>query len=39
MRSGIISTLPIVYQNAFWVTAWRWLYKEAETCRWFNYLL
>jgi hypothetical protein len=22
-----------------WIAAWRWLYKEAETCRWFNYIL
>jgi len=25
-------------KNASWFTAWRWLHKEAETCRWFNYL-
>jgi len=29
----ILRTLLIVYQNAFWVAAWRWFYKEAETCR------
>jgi len=28
-----------ILENAFWVAAWRWLYKEAETCRWFNCLL
>jgi len=31
-RSCIVKTLPIVYQNTFWVAAWRWLYQEAETC-------
>jgi len=30
-RSRILKTLPIEYQNAFWVAAWRWLYKEVET--------
>jgi len=28
-----------ISKNAFWNAAWRWLYKEAETRRWFNYLL
>jgi len=22
-----------ISKNAFWVAAWRWIYKEAETCR------
>ena len=28
-----------ISENAFWFAAWRWLYKEAETCRRFDYLL
>ena len=26
-------------KTPFWIAAWRWIYKEAETCLWFNYIL
>ena len=39
LPSCILTTLSIVYKNAFWVAAWRWLYKEAETCRWYDLLI
>jgi len=39
LRSCILRTLRIVYKNSFWVAAWRWLYKEAETCRWYDLLI
>jgi len=39
LRSCILRTYSVVYKNAFWVAAWRWLYKEADTCRWYDLLI
>jgi len=37
-RSRILKNCQLYIKNAFWFAAWRWLYKEAETCRWYNLL-
>jgi hypothetical protein len=28
-----------ISKNAFWIAAWIWIYKEDESCLWFNYIL